>query len=280
MSTMLTTSPQSLPALFVPHGAPTFALQSGAAGSAMSKVAMALPRPRAIIVVSAHWETEIPTLGTAENLETIYDFWGFPAPLYDIRYPAHGSPSIAEEVRCLLQKSGFESRLDRTRGLDHGAWIPLRQMFPEADIPVIPLSILRGLGPEAHFRLGQALAPLLEQGILLLASGNLTHNLMDYRIASQSGSGTPAYVSEFADWMWTHLANGDHAALLNYRNLAPNAARAHPSEDHLLPLYVALGAAGAGATAERLYTGIADLVLAMDMYSFRPAPALHSQEEK
>lgn len=261
---------QSLPALFVPHGAPTFALKPGPAGDAMVRTAAHLPRPRAIVVVSAHWETDVPTVGTAADLETIHDFWGFPAPLYDIRYPAHGDAAIADEVAEALRQGGFPVRLDGSRGLDHGAWIPLRQMYPDADIPVIPLSIQHGQGPAHHFRLGQALTPLLAKGILVLASGNLTHNLMDYRAAYMGGTGSPAYVGEFADWMWQHVAAGDADALIDYRRRAPNAARAHPSEDHLLPLHVALGAGGTAYRAERLHAGIDDLVLAMDMVAFHP----------
>ncbi len=271
MATATTPFPPLLPSLFVPHGAPTFALNPGAAGQAMSAFAAALPRPRAIVVVSAHWEEEVPSVGSADALETIHDYHGFPSALYELRYAAHGSPSVAEEVRRLLHRNGFAARLDSTRGLDHGAWIPLRQMFPAADIPVIPLALQRGDGPAHHYRLGQALAPLLAQGILLLASGNLTHNLMDYRTAPPPGAGHWAYVDAFADWVWARLADGDSESLLNYRRLAPNAARAHPSEEHLLPLYVALGAAGPNYRAERLYAGIAERVLAMDMLAFHPA---------
>lgn len=259
----------TLPALFVPHGAPTLALNPGTAGAAMRATAQALPRPRAIVVVSAHWDTDVPTLGIADDLETIHDFWGFPAPLYDIRYPARSSLTVAEEVHRLLQLADLSPRFDSSRGLDHGAWIPLRLMFPDAAaqaIPVIPLSIQGSRGPEHHFRMGRALAPLLAQGILVLASGNLTHNLMDFRRASASG--TPPYVGEFADWMWHQLSAGNTAALLGYRQQAPHAVRAHPSEDHLLSLYVALGAGGPDCIAERLYTGIDSLVLAMDMYAF------------
>lgn len=259
-----------LPALFVPHGAPTFALSPGAAGAAMRGAAEALPRPRGIVVVSAHWEAEMATIGIAEDFDTIHDFWGFPAPLYDLLYPASGSLELAQEVHRALEVAGFPVAFDAGRGLDHGAWIPLRQMFPAADIPVVPLSLLHRQGPDAHFALGRALAPLLARGILVLASGNLTHSLRDYQVACMNGSGTPAYVGAFAAWMWEHLAAGDSAAVVDYRARAPEAARAHPSEDHLLPLHVALGAAGPAFAAERLYSGIDDLVLAMDAYAFHP----------
>lgn len=258
------------PALFVPHGSPFFALTPGAAGAALAQAAERLPTPRAIVMVSAHWDTQGPTVGIAQDLETIYDFWGFPSELYDIRYPAHGNLGVAEEVRHLLRKAGFDPRLDSGRGLDHGAWIPLRLMYPEAGIPVVPLSIQSHLGPEHHFRLGRALAPLLNEGVLLVGSGNLTHNLRDFHVANLSGSGTPGYVTELSDWMWQHLAAGDSAAVVAYRDQAPDAARAHPSEDHILPLHVALGAAGPAYRADRLYSGVDNVVLAMDSYAFWP----------
>jgi 4,5-DOPA dioxygenase extradiol len=261
----------SLPSLFVPHGAPTFALHPGAAGAALSTAAAGLPRPRAIVVVSAHWETAEPTVGFAERPETIHDFWGFPNELYDIRYPATGCKEASGEVLKALTAAGFAARPDFARGLDHGAWVPLRLMFPDADVPVLPLSIQSHLGPQHHYRLGRALAPLTRQGLLVLASGNLTHNLADYRTVSMNGGRTPEYVRAFADWMWNQLQAQDHAALIDYRRQAPGAVRAHPRDEHLLPLYVALGAAGEGAQAQRLHAGIDDFVLAMDAYAFRPA---------
>ena len=144
-------------------------------------------------------------------------------------------------------------------------------MFPDADIPVVPLSIQPQFGPEYHYRLGQALAPLRDDGVLIIGSGNLTHNLRDYQQASLHRSGTPGYVHEFADWMWRHLETGHVDTLLDYRRQAPEAARAHPTEDHLLPLFVALGAAGSDYQAMRVHQGIEDIVLAMDAYAFASA---------
>jgi 4,5-DOPA dioxygenase extradiol len=157
---------------------------------------------------------------------------------------------------------------DVRRGLDHGAWVPLRLMFPEADVPVIPLSIQPHRGPAHALRVGRALAPLRDRGILVIGSGNLTHNLRDYFVAAQSGGHTPAYVREFADWVWDRLEAGDVDALLDYRRAMPAAARAHPTEEHLLPLYVALGAGGVDFRPERMHAGIDDYVLAMDAFSF------------
>lgn len=260
----------SLPALFLAHGAPTMALQPGPAGAALVRAAANLPKPRAIVVVSAHWQTPRPTIGTAPELETIHDFHGFPPQLYHLRYPAQSHPGVAEQVRKLLGEDGLDVEVDENRGLDHGAWTPLLLMYPQADIPIVPLSLQSGLGPEHHWRVGRALAPLLADGVLLLASGNITHNLGDFRKSFAEATGTPTYVAEFANWIWQRLAAGDEEALLAYRQRAPNAVRAHPTEEHLLPLYVALGAAGADYRPERLYQGIASVVLAMDSYAFWP----------
>jgi 4,5-DOPA dioxygenase extradiol len=261
--------------LFVPHGAPTFALQPGAAGAAMTKLAQSFKAPRAIVVVSPHWETAVATVGTATQLETIHDFGGFDPRLYELRYPATGCPEAAQQVVAALQAQGFTVQQDPHRGLDHGAWIPLRQMFPEADIPVIPLSVQTHLGPGHAYRIGQALAALTEENFLIVASGNVTHNLRDYMTARMAGGQTPDYVQNFADyvqnfadWVHQHMLQKDVPALLNYRQTSASGARAHPSEDHLLPLFTALGAAGPAAQPDAFYRGISDYVIAMDGYAF------------
>lgn len=265
----LTPTPSLRNVLFVPHGAPTFALNPGAAGAAMRQVAQQLPTPRAVVVVSPHWETALPTVGLATQLETIHDFHGFPAPLYDIHYPATGCPEAGHEVVAALQAHGFEVQTDPQRGLDHGAWIPLRQMFPDADVPVIPLSVQSHAGPTHAYRIGQALAGLAAQNIWVVGSGNVTHNLGDLRLARMQGDRTPAYVQLFADWLAEHLARGDLDSLLNYRQHSPEGVRAHPSEEHLLPLFTALGAAGPGAVPQAFHRGISDCVIAMDGYAFQ-----------
>jgi len=264
--------PRSQPVLFVPHGAPTFALRPGAAGAAIAAAARELPAPRAIVIVSAHWDTAIPTVGFADRPQTIHDFSGFPDELHAIRYPATGCREGADEVVRAIAAAGLPVARDEQRGLDHGAWVPLRLMFPDADVPVVPLSLQSHGGPELAFRLGQALAPLTERGFLVIASGNVTHNLSDYQRAAHDGSGTPGYVRAFADWIAGRIAAGDSAALLDYRRQAPDGVRAHPSEEHLLPLFVALGAGSDNAQARRLHAGIDDYVIAMDTYEFLPRP--------
>ncbi|MCE1181808.1 MAG: dioxygenase [Rhodocyclales bacterium] len=267
---MTTATSQHLPTLYVPHGAPTFSLNPGAAGAALVRQAQSLPHPRAIVIISPHWETQVPTIGTADRLETIHDFWGFPEELYRLRYPATGCRELAEVVGQAITAAGLPLARDASRGLDHGAWVPLRLMFPEADIPVVSLSLPSHGGPELAYRLGQALAPLTTQGFLIIGSGSITHNLRDYQMAWRNGGQTPAYVREFADWLYERTQADDLPALLAYREQAPSAQRAHPSEEHLLPFYVALGAAGERPAMQRFHAGIDDYVIAMDAYEFLP----------
>lgn len=262
-------TPQPLrPVLFVPHGSPMFALQPGPAGVAMRALADQLPTPRAIVVISPHWETEVPTVGTASRLETIHDFGGFDPRLFEIQYPATGCPEAAGQVVAALQAAGLPVATDAQRGLDHGAWVPLRQMFPDADVPVIPLSVQHHGGPQHAWRVGQALAPLAQQGFLIIASGNVTHNLRDWQIVRMTGQPTPDYVQGFADWIHAQMRERQVAALLAYRQTQPAGRLAHPRDEHLLPIFTALGAAGADAQPEAFYRGIYDHVIAMDGYAF------------
>ncbi len=259
-----------LPTLFVPHGAPTFALRPGTAGTAIALAGDRLPTPRAVVIVSPHWETASPLVGSAERPATVHDFHGFPQALYDIHYPATGCPEGAREVADTLAAAGLPVNLAPAQGLDHGAWVPLRLMYPNADVPVIPVSLQSHLGVAGAYRLGQALAPLTRKGFLVIGSGNVTHNLGDYRIARQNGGQGLDYVRHFPEWLTKKLQGHDLEALLDYRHQAPDAVRAHPTDEHLQPLYVALGAAGQDATVEHLHSGISDYVLAMDAYAFTP----------
>lgn len=258
----------TLPTLFVPHGAPTFALRPGAAGAALVTMAQELERPKAILVVSPHWETREPTVGSATDLETIYDFGGFPDELYTLKYPAHGDAQLAQLVAQRLQDAGYAARIDTHRGLDHGAWVPLRMMYPAADIPVIPLSIKLYAGAAYHYALGQALAPLADEGFLIIGTGSITHNLRDYMICVHNNLPTPDYVPRFANWIDDQLKAENINGLIDYRKNSTDAAQAHPTEDHFMPFFVALGASGAHAKAKRFYAGVDDLVIAMDGYQF------------
>ena len=258
----------TLPTLFVPHGAPTFALRPGAAGAALVALAQRLERPEAIVVVSPHWETRDPTVGSATDLETIYDFTGFPRELYTFTYPAHSDTRLAQQIADHLKAAGYAARIDAHRGLDHGAWVPLRMMYPEADIPVIPLSVKAHAGAAYHYALGQALQPLKEQGFLIIGTGSITHNLRDYMICTHNNLPAPDYVTRFADWVNDQLLGGNISELVDYRKSAEYAVQAHPTEDHFMPFFVALGAAGTHPESERFYAGVDDLVIAMDGYRF------------
>jgi 4,5-DOPA dioxygenase extradiol len=258
----------TLPTLFVSHGSPMLAVQDSPARQFLQGLGASLPRPKAIVVVSAHWESAgAPAVSFAERPETIHDFGGFPAELFAIQYPAPGAPDVAESVAGLLQAAGYAVKRSPQRGLDHGAWVPLMLMFPQADIPVFQVSVLHGATPAEHEQLGKALSALRDEGILLIASGSLTHNLYEFR-GQGIDAPVPAWVSDFGSWMNTALRNNQRDALLDYRRQAPHAARNHPTEEHLLPLFVAMGAAGEGATATRLHSSYEYGVLAMDVYAF------------
>ncbi len=257
----------ALPSLYVSHGSPMTALQPGATGARLAELATALPRPRAIVVASAHYLARRPQVGGAAQPPTVHDFGGFPAALYQMRYPAPGDPALAREIAQRLEDAGLPAAVDASRGLDHGVWVPLRLMYPDADIPVVPLSIQPHGGPAHQLVVGRALAPLRENGVLVIGSGSITHNLHD--LAAGYGAGREApYVQPFIRWIEQRLAEGDAAALLDYRKQAPFAERAHPTDEHLLPLFVALGAAGQGAQAQRLDAGVDLGILAMDIYRF------------
>lgn len=258
-----------LPTLFLSHGSPMHALEAGAAGEAWRALGTSLPRPQAILVASAHWEAALPMLGGASKPDTIHDFYGFPEPLYRIRYPAPGAPPLAQRAQALLLAAGIASAIDDVRGLDHGAWSPLLHMYPAANVPVVQLSIQTALGAAHHLALGRALAPLADEGVLVVGSGHMTHNLREWARGVFPDAPAP-YVVEFRDWVDAHIRAHDYDTLAEYRRLAPHAARAHPTEEHFLPLFVALGAAGDGARPERVVEIIEGGVLAMDAYVLHP----------
>jgi 4,5-DOPA dioxygenase extradiol len=258
----------NLPTLFISHGSPMLSIVDSPARRFLLGLGDALPRPRAIVVISAHWESVGgPAVSLAAQPETIHDFGGFPAALFEIQYPAHGAPETAKKAIELLEQAGFAVKSSATRGLDHGAWVPLRLMYPKADIPVVQISLLRGASPAEHEKLGKALRKLRDEGVLIIGSGSLTHNLSEFR-GHSIGADVPDWVSDFATWMNVNLENAQHDALVNYRSRAPFAARNHPTEEHLLPLFVAMGAAGDAPKVERLHASIEYGVLAMDMYAF------------
>lgn len=267
MKSLMGESMTDMPTVFVSHGAPTLALDPGETGRRLAALAAAMPRPAAILVISAHWDTAAPRVSSADPQRMIYDFHGFPEALYRLDYPAPGAPKMAHRVQELLTESGIAAGVDAQRGLDHGAWVPLRMMYPDAEIPVTQLSLQSRQGPAHHYRLGRALAALRNEGVLIMGSGSFTHNLSEVgRHAADAPQAT--YVSEFREWMRAALEAGDLDRLFDYREHAPHAARAHPGDEHLLPIFAALGAAGAQAKVRRVHDGVTYGVLGMDIYAF------------
>jgi 4,5-DOPA dioxygenase extradiol len=256
-----------LPALFISHGSPMLALRPSPARDFLAGLGTQLARPKAIVIASGHWETEGPEVSAVTVNDTIHDFYGFPPALYAIRYPAPGSPELAERIAGLLRQSGLVVEIDHERGLDHGAWVPLSLMYPGHDIPVLQLALQSWLGPQHHLQLGRAIAALREQDVLVIGSGSFTHNLGRPRAPEQDAPAPPDIVA-FADWMHGALTEQRIDDLLDYRRKAPFAALQHPTEEHLLPLFVAVGAAGEDARATRLHASTTWGTLRMDAYSF------------
>jgi len=240
----MTTPPTStMPVVFVSHGAPTMALDR-TAGADFEHLAQQLPKPRAVLVVSAHWLDAPATIGTRSRRELMYDFSGFPAELYRVRYDAPAAADVADE----LQRMVPSLQRDDERPWDHGVWLPFVHMFARADVPVLQVSVPYRWSPRQLFELGRSLAPLRDQGVLVLGSGGMVHNLG--RLDWNGDGQPPAWAANFEGWVRQRLGTGDVDGLLAYREKAPDLKLAHPTDDHFLPLLVAAGAATARGTAE------------------------------
>ncbi len=253
-----------LPSLFISHGSPMLALQPGDSGPALKRLAAEMPRPKAIVVVSAHWESQELLVSGNPAPETWHDFGGFPRELFAVQYPAPGQPQLAAQIVELLTADGLSARIDNQRPFDHGTWVPLSLMYPDADIPVVQVSLPSRMGPALQTRVGRTLASLREQDVLLVGSGSITHNLgeLDWRAGPES---IEPWARDFRDWIVDKLTALDEAALHDYRRQAPHAVRSHPSDEHLLPLYFARGAGGPFSVAHQGFTMGA---LGMDIYRF------------
>ncbi len=259
---------QQLPVLFVSHGSPLFALEPGLLGEQLTQTGRRLQEKpiKAVLAVSAHWQTRGGALITAsEQPETVYDFGGFPEALYTLTYPVKGEPQLATQIRQVLRDNGFVAELEPTRGLDHGVWVPLRYLFPHADIPVIQLSMPQPLGTEQAAQFGQALKSLRSEGVLIVASGSQTHNLHDVRYDTTVNA---PYVQAFVDWTRKVVGAQDINSLIDYRTLAPYARQAHPTQEHFLPLFIALGASDRDEKVGLIDGGISYAALSMDAYIF------------
>ena len=265
----------SYPSLFVSHGAPTLALEDCAVTQYLTRLGEGLEQPKAILMVSAHFNQSQPTIVSGEDLETIHDFGGFPADLYGIQYPAKGKPELALKVRDLLAGAGFSPVLDHSRGMDHGCWVPLIHMYPKADVPIVQLSISMGQSPQWHFELGQALSGLREEGVLIIGSGSASHNLRELRMPGlEEEEPTVPWVRDFTDWVTDKIESGDYRAVLSAVTDAPEGKRNHPTMDHIHPLFFALGAGGSSQAkgssprGKRIHASTTYGVLAMDIYAF------------
>ena len=264
-----------LPTLFVSHGSPMIAVEPSATVDFLRRLGAALDasfgRPRAVLAISPHTSANEPLLLAAPRHAAVHDFGGFPPALYALRYDAPGAPDLAQQVLATLRAQGIAARADATRGgLDHGIWTVLRHLWPDADVPVLPLALVPTAPPAAQWALGAALAPLAAEGVLVLASGSLTHDLRRFFGTVRAAIDAPADadVVAFADWVAERVAAGDRDALLDYRARAPHAKAQHPSDEHWLPFYVAAGAGGLQAPAQRLHSAVQHAAFAMDAYAF------------
>jgi 4,5-DOPA dioxygenase extradiol len=232
----------------------------------LKELSKKIPMPTAIVCISAHWQEPTLRVQALKRPETIYDFWGFPPELYRIQYPAPGHPELAGDIVRLLAASGVTAVLDHQRGLDHGAWVPLSLMYPGADIPILQISLLAREGAQAHYDLGLALQPLREKNVLILASGGATHNLREF---GQFAMNAPVqdYAQKFDDWLQQCIVNDERGPLLAWTEQAPEARRNHPTAEHFLPMFVALGAATDG-TGKRIHSSFVYGILSMAAFAW------------
>ena len=255
-----------LPTVFVSHGAPDMELTQPPVAAFLSELAQRIPRPEAILCISAHWDTEQPVLSGASEPEIIHDFFGFAQELYTMTYPAPGNPELAKEVQRMLSDEGIDAAVDSRRGLDHGTWVPLRLMYPAADIPVIQLSVQSNLPPEHHLKVGRLLQSLRDQDVLILGSGGVTHNLMEFHRHSIDAPPLDQ-AAAFDRWLEDCITGGREPEVLQYAAYGPYARWNHPSQEHFLPLFVPLGASG-GEPGVKLHQSFTYGVLSMAAYGW------------
>lgn len=274
----------ALSPIFISHGSPMTALEPRAAGAFMQQLGPAIDaafgRPKAILAISAHTLARAPVLLAAPRHQAVYDFGGFDDQLYSLRYDAPGAPALAGEVAALLQGAGIAVQRLEQGGLDHGIWTPLRYMWPAADVPVLPLAFVPNWSPKQLFELGEALAPLAARGVLVMGTGSITHNLRRVFGGGLQGNADASEIAEsaaFRQWMLQHSRERDWPALFDYRRLAPHAQDMHPSDEHLLPWYVAAGAGGMQAPPLRVHDSLTFGCLGMDAYAFGATAPLLQQ---
>lgn len=254
---------QTLPGLFISHGSPMMVLDPQQTGPALARLSFNLPKPKAIVVMSAHWESTALEVSTSARPETWHDFRGFPEALYDIRYPAPGDPVLAEKILSMFADAHIPAYANRTRPRDHGVWAPLIHMYPDADIPVIEISLPRNYTAESLYEIGQCLAILREQQILLIGSGSITHNLSELNWESDHAA-VPVWASTFRNDIVNKLSNNHFAEVLDVNSL-PYLSKNHPTLEHLTPLFFAMGT---GPRFSIVHSRFSMGSMGMDIYRF------------
>ena len=256
-----------MPVLFISHGAPSLLIDRDPTTDFFRGLGRRIPRPESILCISAHWETSAPVVTASSQPDTIHDFYGFQDELYECTYPCPGSAELAEKACSLLTNNNIDCTLNEYRGLDHGVWVPLKLMFPDADIPVVQLSLQRRKGTDYHYKTGQALQSLSNQGVLILGSGSATHNIHDFG-RFELNAPPQKYVLEFDKWLCRSIEENDLDSILNYRMLAPGGIENHPTEEHLMPLFIARGAAGEGSAGKQIHQAYTYSTLSMAAYQW------------
>lgn len=259
-------SPIRMPVAFVSHGSPMVAIETGPYQEALERFGRE-PRPEAVVVISAHWESgDAVRIASAAKHHLVYDFGGFPKELYTLQYGAAGAPELAQRIDGMLRDAGVPSELDPARGLDHGVWVPLRRIYPQADVPVVELSIPGTRSPAELFRIGELLSPLRSEGVLILGSGGIVHNLkrLDWRHREGPAEG---WALDFDRWFAAKLEAWDIDGLARYQQSAPSAALAVPTTEHFHPVFVVLGAAGKQGRVECIYEGFEYGTLSMRSFA-------------
>ncbi|MDE2578776.1 MAG: dioxygenase [Hyphomicrobiales bacterium] len=257
---------QKLPTFFVSHGSPNIVLHDSPARRFLEGLAASIPRPNAILVMSAHFEHDTPVVVADREPKMIYDFGGFEPELYTMTYSAPGALDLAATAADMATKAGVKTFAATGRGYDHGTWTALKLIYPNADIPVAQIAVQPHEGGRHHAQLGRALAPLREQGVLVLGSGSLTHNLRAFFAARNAPGPAPAWAQDFGNWVEQKASAGDLDAIADFEH-APDFQKNHPSDEHFLPFPFAFGAAGPGATGQRIHAS-SQSVLLLDAYRF------------
>ncbi len=239
-----------MPSYFFAHGAPSIVLEDNEYTQLLKNFHRNMPKPKAIVLFSAHWEETVQSIGAADTYETIYDFGGFQDELYRMTYPAKSDRTLSKQVHSLFAKHGIQSVLNEKRGLDHGAWAVLKLLYPDADIPVVALSVNRHLTNEEQYQIGKALAELREQEILIIGSGGTVHNLRKLNWRSEE---VDTWAEQFDNWLQDKIETWDTETLFRYRELAPFAQEAVPTSEHFIPLLLAMGTGDSNRQAKLLH---------------------------